>query len=61
MKQYQQANNLQASGLPTAHALKKLGVAKTKNDDYAVPVKSAKHREDEKGSNDRERNTPENQ
>lgn len=58
MKQYQQANNLQASGMPSAHALKKLGVAKRKNDDYAVPVKSAKHKDDDRNSSDR--NMPEN-
>lgn len=59
MKQYQQANNLQASGLPSAHALKKLGVAKRKNDDYAVSVKSAKHKDEDKSSTDKEKNTPE--
>jgi hypothetical protein len=59
MKQYQQANNLQASGMPSAHALKKLGVAKRKNDDYAVPVKSAKNKDDNRNSSDR--NDPDNQ
>jgi hypothetical protein len=56
MKQYQQANNLQASGLPSAHALKKLGVAKRKNDDYAVQVKSAKDKDADRNATDREKN-----
>jgi hypothetical protein len=56
MKQYQQANNLQASGLPSAHALKKLGVSKRKNDDYAVQVKSAKDKDQDKNATDKERN-----
>jgi hypothetical protein len=59
MKQYQQANKLQATGLPSAHALKKLGVAKRKNDDYAVSVKSAKHKDQDKSSTENEKNTPE--
>jgi hypothetical protein len=59
MKQYQQANKLQASGLPSAHALKKLGVSKRKNDDYAVSVKSAKHKDEDKDSTDKEKNPPE--
>jgi hypothetical protein len=58
MKQYQQAHQLHASGMPSAHALKKLGVSKRKNDDYAVPVKSAKNKADDRSSSDR--NTPEN-
>jgi hypothetical protein len=53
MKQYQQANNLQASGLPSAHALKKLGVSKRKNDDYAVSVKSAKDKDEGKSATDK--------
>lgn len=56
MKQYQQANNLQASGMPSAHALKKLGVAKRKNDDYAVSVKSAKDKDDDKNTTDKDKN-----
>jgi hypothetical protein len=56
MKQFQTANNLQSSGLPSAHALNKLGVAKRKNDDYAVPVKSAKDKD--KNAADKEKNSP---
>ena len=41
MKRFQLANNLSATGLPSAHALKKLGVSKRSNDSYAVPVKSS--------------------
>lgn len=41
MRQYQQANNLSASGLPSAHTLKKLGVAKRSNSTYATPIKKA--------------------
>lgn len=40
MKQFQQANKLPATGLPSAHALKRLGVSKRSSDGYAVPVKS---------------------
>ncbi len=40
MKQFQSANQLPATGLPSAHALKKLGVPKRSSDGYAVPVKS---------------------
>ena len=40
MKEFQAANSLPASGAPSAHALKKLGVSKTSNDGYSVPVKS---------------------
>ena len=40
MKEFQAANNLPASGNPSALSLKKLGVSKTSNDGYAVPVKS---------------------
>jgi hypothetical protein len=61
MKQYQQANRLHASGLPSAHALKKLGVSKRKNDDYAVTVKSAKDKDQDKSSTDKEKNNPNNQ
>jgi hypothetical protein len=38
MKQYQAANKLPETGLPSAPVLKKLGVAKRSNDSYAVPV-----------------------
>jgi hypothetical protein len=40
MKQFQTANQLTATGLPSAHALKRLGVPKRSSDSYAVPVKS---------------------
>ena len=40
MKQFQSANQLPATGLPSAHALKRLGVPKRSSDGYAVPVKS---------------------
>ena len=38
MKQYQAANGLSPTGLPSAPLLKKLGVSKRTNDGYAVPV-----------------------
>ena len=38
MKQFQSANQLPATGLPSAHALKRLGVSKRSADGYAVPV-----------------------
>ena len=41
MKQFQAENGFPASGLPSAHALRKLGVAKRSNDGYAVPINSA--------------------
>lgn len=41
MKRFQLANNLSASGLPSAHALKKLGVSKRPDNGYAVTVKSS--------------------
>jgi hypothetical protein len=40
MKQFQGANKLPATGLPSAHTLKRLGVAKRSGDGYAVPIKS---------------------
>ena len=40
MKEFQSANQLTATGLPSAHALKRLGVPKRSSDGYAVPVKS---------------------
>lgn len=40
MKQFQGANKLPATGMPSAHTLKRLGVTKRSNDGYAVPVKS---------------------
>jgi hypothetical protein len=41
MKRFQMANNLSASGLPSAHALKKLSVSKRPDNGYAVTVKSS--------------------
>jgi peptidoglycan hydrolase-like protein with peptidoglycan-binding domain len=38
MKQFQADNRLPRTGLPSASALKKLGVSKGSNDGYAVPV-----------------------
>ena len=38
MKQFQSANRLSGSGMPSASTLKKLGVSKRSNDGYAVPV-----------------------
>ena len=40
MKEFQSANQITATGLPSAHALKRLGVPKRSSDGYAVPVKS---------------------
>jgi hypothetical protein len=40
MKLFQTANKIPATGLPSAHALKRLGVSKRSSDGYAVPVKS---------------------
>jgi hypothetical protein len=40
MKQFQNENKLPDTGLPSAHALKRLGVSKRSNDGYAVPVKN---------------------
>ena len=40
MKQFQGANQIPATGMPSAHALKRLGVPKRSSDGYAVPVKS---------------------
>ncbi len=42
VKEFQAKNSLSQTGMPSAHLLKKLGVAKTSNDGYAVPVKKAK-------------------
>lgn len=38
MKQFQAANRLSGSGMPSASTLKKLGVSKRSNDGYAVPI-----------------------
>ena len=43
MKQFQVDNQLAATGLPSAHALKRLGVSKRINDGYAVPVSHGGH------------------
>lgn len=40
MKQFQAANSFPETGVPSAPALKKLGVAKRSNDGYAMPVNS---------------------
>jgi putative peptidoglycan binding protein len=45
MKQYQSANRLPVTGLPSAAVLKKLGVSKRSNDGYAVPVNSVSESE----------------
>jgi peptidoglycan hydrolase-like protein with peptidoglycan-binding domain len=44
MKRFQVLNGLPATGLPSAHTLKKLGVSKRSNDGYAVPVKRVTER-----------------
>lgn len=41
VKEFQARNSLSQTGMPSASMLKKLGVAKTSNDGYAVPVKKA--------------------
>ncbi|HKV37903.1 MAG TPA: peptidoglycan-binding protein [Blastocatellia bacterium] len=41
MKNFQRANGFTATGLPSASALKKLGVSKRSEDNYAVSVKKA--------------------
>jgi peptidoglycan hydrolase-like protein with peptidoglycan-binding domain len=38
MKAFQESNKLSRTGMPSAHSLKKLGVAKQSKDGYAVPV-----------------------
>jgi hypothetical protein len=38
MKQYQTRSGMRGTGMPSAPALKKLGVSKRSNDGYAVPV-----------------------
>lgn len=45
MKQYQSANGLSQTGLPSAALLKKLGVPKRSSDGYAVPVKTVSESE----------------
>jgi hypothetical protein len=45
MKQYQSANGLPQTGLPSALLLKKLGVPKRSSDGYAVPVNAVSEAE----------------
>jgi peptidoglycan hydrolase-like protein with peptidoglycan-binding domain len=45
MKQYQSANGLPQTGLPSAPLLKKLGLPKRSNDGYAVPVNTVSESE----------------
>lgn len=40
MKQFQAKSGMQATGMPSAPALKRLGLSKRTNDGYAVPVTS---------------------
>ena len=47
MKRFQVNNGLPATGLPSAHTLKKLGVSKRSNDGYAVQVESSKEKKQE--------------
>lgn len=50
MKQYQSANGLPQTGLPSAPLLKRLGVPKRSNDGYAVPVNSVSETEKKRPS-----------
>ncbi|HWN98076.1 MAG TPA: peptidoglycan-binding domain-containing protein [Blastocatellia bacterium] len=45
MKQFQSKSGMPGNGLPSAPALKKLGVSKRPNDGYAVPVTSVSQNE----------------
>jgi len=45
MKQFQAANGMSQTGLPSAPLLKRLGVTKRSNDGYAVPVNSVSQTE----------------
>ncbi|HKG23297.1 MAG TPA: peptidoglycan-binding domain-containing protein [Blastocatellia bacterium] len=47
MKRFQVNNGLPATGLPSAHTLKKLGVSKRSNDGYAVPVNTSHDKKQE--------------
>ena len=49
MKQFQTDNKLSATGLPSAHSLKKLGVSKRSNDGYAAPVTKGSRSEKAQG------------
>jgi peptidoglycan hydrolase-like protein with peptidoglycan-binding domain len=48
VREFQADNSLPQTGMPSAHFLKKLGVARTSNDGYAVPVKKAIESEKQK-------------
>jgi hypothetical protein len=50
MKQFQSANRLSGSGMPSASTLKKLGVSKRSSDGYAVPVNRISENEKRKPS-----------
>ena len=41
MKRFQTAKGLPATGLPSAHTIKLLGISKGSNDGYSVPIKKA--------------------
>ena len=45
VKELQDDNGIRRTGLPCAHTLKILGVSKTSNDGYSVPVKSVSENE----------------
>jgi murein L,D-transpeptidase YcbB/YkuD len=45
MKKFQVNHGLPATGLPSAHTLKRLGVSKRSNDGYAVPVRTVENEE----------------
>ncbi|MEK6304303.1 MAG: peptidoglycan-binding domain-containing protein [Acidobacteriota bacterium] len=45
MKQFQARSGLPATGMPSAPALKKLGVSKRSNDGYAMPVTSVSEKQ----------------
>ncbi len=50
MKQFQAANRLSGSGMPSASTLKRLGVPKRSSDGYAVPVNRISENEKKKPS-----------
>ena len=50
MKQFQSANRLSGSGMPSASTLKKLGVSKRSNDGYAMPVNRISENDKKKAS-----------
>jgi peptidoglycan hydrolase-like protein with peptidoglycan-binding domain len=49
MKQFQSDNKLSATGLPSAHSLKRLGVSKRSADGYAAPVTKGSRAEKAQG------------